>query len=82
MKKIFLLIAMAGALMLAVSCGSDDEPKRGDGVFTVNALMVNHMDNTVHEFDAELAFAAQDDSCLVVFRRHRVDAEPERAFKG
>ena len=47
MKKIFLLIAMAGALMLAVSCSNDDEPKRGDGVFTVNTLMVNHMYNTV-----------------------------------
>ena len=47
MKKIFLLIAMAGALMLAVSCSDDDEPKRGNGVFTVNTPMINHMYNTI-----------------------------------
>lgn len=43
MKKILLLIAMTGALLAAVSCGSDDEPRRGDGVFTVNTTMFNHM---------------------------------------
>ena len=47
MKKIFLLIAMAGALMIAVSCSDDDEPKRGNGVFTVNTPMINHMYNTI-----------------------------------
>ncbi len=46
MKKILLLIATCALLMGAVSCG-DDEPKRGDGVFTVNTPMVNHMYNTL-----------------------------------
>ena len=44
MKKILLMIALTGALMAAVSCGSDnDEPWRGDGVFTVNTPMINHI---------------------------------------
>lgn len=46
MKKIFLLIALAGVLMGAISCSDKDEPKRGDGVFTVNTLMINHIYNT------------------------------------
>ena len=46
MKKIFWLIAMTGILMGAISCSDDDEPKRGDGVFTVNTAMVNHMVNS------------------------------------
>ena len=46
MKKILLLIATIGILMGAISCSDDDEPKRGDGVFTVNTSMVNHMYNT------------------------------------
>ena len=46
MKKIFLLIAMMGVLMGAISCSDNDEPKRGDGVFTVNTPMINHMYNT------------------------------------
>lgn len=44
MKKIFLLIAAMGLLMGAISCSNDDEPaKRGDGVFTVNTPMINHI---------------------------------------
>ena len=44
MKKILLMIALTGALMAAVSCGSEnDEPWRGDGVFTVNTPMINHV---------------------------------------
>jgi hypothetical protein len=44
MKKIFLLIAAMGLLMSAISCSNDDEPsKRGDGVFTVNTPMINHI---------------------------------------
>ena len=46
MKKILLLIAMTGVLMGAISCSDDDEPQRGDGVFTVNTAMVNHMVQT------------------------------------
>ena len=47
MKKILLMIALMGSLMVAVSCGSEnDEPWRGDGVFTVNTPMVNHVANT------------------------------------
>ena len=43
MKKILFLIATVGLFMSAISCSDDDEPKRGDGVFTVNTTMVNHM---------------------------------------
>ena len=32
--------------MAFISCSDDDEPKRGDGVFTVNYTMVNHMYDT------------------------------------
>lgn len=46
MKKFFLLIAACAMLCTAVSCGDDDEPKRGDGKFTVNTAMINHMVNT------------------------------------
>lgn len=46
MKKILLLIAAFALLGAIVSCSSDDEPsKRGDGVFTVNTTMINHMSN-------------------------------------
>ena len=47
MKKILLLIAATILLGTIVSCSDNDEPKRGDGVFTVNTPMVNHMYNTV-----------------------------------
>ena len=44
MKKILLLIAVAGLLMGTVSCGDDDDrPVRT--VFTVNTPMINHMVN-------------------------------------
>lgn len=46
MKKILLLIAAFALLGTIVSCSSDDEPKRGDGVFVVNTPMVNHIYNT------------------------------------
>ena len=46
MKKILLLIAIAGLLMGFISCSDDNEPKRGDGVFIVNTAMINHMVNT------------------------------------
>ena len=47
MKKFFYLIASIALLMGAISCSNDDEPKpeRGDGVFTVNTPMVNHIVN-------------------------------------
>ena len=43
MKKILTVIAVIALLMGTISC--NDEPKRGDGVFTVNTLMVNHIVN-------------------------------------
>ncbi len=46
MKKLFLLIAAIAMLCAAVSCNNDDEPKRGNGVFTVNSPMINHIYNT------------------------------------
>ena len=45
MKKILYLIAALAMLSLAVSCGDDDEPKRGDGVLISNTPMINHMVN-------------------------------------
>ena len=45
MKKILLMIAATALLMGAISCSDSDEPKRGDGVFTVNTSMVNHIIN-------------------------------------
>lgn len=47
MKKFFYLIASIALLMGAISCSNDDEPKpnRGDGVFTVNTPMINHIVN-------------------------------------
>ena len=47
MKKILLMIAMVALLGAIVSC-SDDEPKRGNGVFTVNSPMINHIVNTAN----------------------------------
>ena len=43
MKKILLLIAAVGLLMGTIACSDNDEPKRGDGVFTVNTSMINHI---------------------------------------
>lgn len=48
MRKLLLLIAVIALLGSVVSCSGDDEPKkRGNGVFTVNPIMINHMVNTV-----------------------------------
>lgn len=44
MKKILLMIAIVAMLGAIASC-SDDEPKRGNGVFTVNTPMINHIVN-------------------------------------
>ena len=43
MKKILLLMAMASALLVTVSCSNDDEPKPGNGVTTVTYPMFNHI---------------------------------------
>lgn len=43
MKRIFLLIAAAALLMGAFSCSDDDEPRRGNGIITVNTPMINHI---------------------------------------
>ena len=48
MKKILFLIAATALLCVAVSCNDDDEPKHGNGVFTENQLMVNHIVNTAN----------------------------------
>lgn len=45
MKKILYLITIAGLLIGTVACG-DDEPKRGNGTFTVKTPMINHMYDT------------------------------------
>ena len=45
MKKILLMIAIVAMLGAIASC-NDDEPKRGNGVFTVNTPMINHIVNT------------------------------------
>jgi hypothetical protein len=47
MKKILLLIATMGLIMGAISCSDNgnDEPKRGDGVVSVNTPMINHIVN-------------------------------------
>ena len=37
---------MMGLLMGAISCNDNDEPKRGNGKFTVNTPMINHVYNT------------------------------------
>jgi len=47
MKKLLLLIAAVGLLSGVLSCSFEDEPKRGDGVFTVNTPMINHIYNTL-----------------------------------
>ena len=46
MKKILLLIA-ATALLTGViaSCDNDEPNRRGNGVFTVNTSMINHIVN-------------------------------------
>ena len=46
MKKILLLIAAIAMLSVVVSCSDDDDP-RGNGVFTVNTPMINHVYNTI-----------------------------------
>lgn len=40
------MIAALGLILGAISCSDDDEPKRGNGKFTVNTTMFNHMYNT------------------------------------
>jgi len=46
MKKILFLIATMSLLMGTLSCEEDEMSKRGDGVFTVNTPMINHLYNT------------------------------------
>ena len=46
---------MMGVLMGIISCSNDDEPKRGDGVFTVNTAMVNHIYNVLADQVLELS---------------------------
>ena len=47
MKKILVLIASVAMLSFAItSCGDDEPARRGNGVFTVNTSMFNHIVNT------------------------------------
>lgn len=46
MKKILFVITAIAMLNVFISCGDDDEPQRGNGVFTVNTSMINHIVNT------------------------------------
>ena len=43
MKKILLLIAVAGMLLCTISCGDDDDIRPVRTKFTVNTTMFNHM---------------------------------------
>lgn len=49
MKKILLMIAACVTLCAAVSCNDDDEPRRGNGIYTVNTPMINHIYNTISD---------------------------------
>lgn len=46
MKKILFLISAIALINVVISCSDDDDPKRGNGTFTVSTSMVNHMVNT------------------------------------
>ena len=73
MKKILLLIAMTGVLMGAISCSDDDEPKRGDGVFTVNTAMVNHMVQTGS--DAVIGISSTHNKLVIDTVKHKASLE-------
>ncbi len=73
MKKILLLIAMTGVLMGIISCSNDDEPKRGDGVFTVNTPMVNHL-YSIHA-DQALGMAATHNKLVLDTVKHKASLE-------
>lgn len=73
MKKLLLLIATIGALLAAVSCSDDDEPKRGDGVFTVNTSMINHMVNTGS--DAVIGIAMTHNKLVLDTVKHKASLE-------
>lgn len=56
MKKILLLLATLGLLMGVIACGDEnDGPQRGNGVFTVNTAMINHIYNTHADKALELS---------------------------
>jgi len=73
MKKILLLIAAVGILMGAVSCGDDDEPKRGDGVFTVNTSMINHIYNP--HTDLVLGVSSTHNKLVIDTVKHKATLE-------
>ncbi len=73
MKKILFLIAMTGVLMGAISCSNDDEPKRGDGVFTVNTPMVNHMVQTGS--DAVIGISSTHNKLVIDTVKHKATLE-------
>ncbi len=73
MKKILFLIAMTGVLMGAISCSNDDEPKRGDGVFTVNTPMVNHMVQTGS--DAVIGISSTHNKLVIDTIKHKATLE-------
>ncbi len=73
MKKIFLLIAMMGLLMGAISCNDNDEPKRGNGKFTVNTPMINHVYNT--STGAVLGFSSTHNKLTLDTVKHTASIE-------
>ena len=73
MKKLLLLIAAMGILMSVISCSDNDEPKRGDGVFTVNTSMINHMVNTGSE--AVIGIAMTHNKLVLDTIKHKASVE-------
>ena len=73
MKKILLLIATMGLLLGAISCSDDDEPKRGDGVFTVNTTMINHMVNSGS--DAVIGISTTHNKLVLDTVKHKATLE-------
>ena len=64
---------MMGVLMGIISCSNDDEPKRGDGVFTVNTPMVNHL-YSIHA-DQALGMAATHNKLVLDTVKHKASLE-------
>ena len=73
MKKILLLIVAMGVLMGAISCSDDDEPKRGNGVFTVNTPMINHLYNTGN--GAVMGFSSTHNKLTLDTVKHKASLE-------
>ena len=62
-----------GAIMTIVSCSDDDEPQRGNGVFTVNTTMVNHMVNSGN--DAVIGISTTHNKLVLDTIKHKASLE-------